>query len=56
MKVGQPLFNFMKADAACCVTDCPLSAIQIQQGTSKKAIHPIVVLAQAYGLDLGREP
>ena len=54
MKVGQPLFHFMKADeAACCVTDCPLSAIQIQQGTGKKAIHPIVALAQAYGLEIG---
>ncbi|MFQ5741520.1 MAG: heterodisulfide reductase-related iron-sulfur binding cluster, partial [Acidobacteriota bacterium] len=52
MKVGKPLFNFMKADDACCATDCPLSAIQIQQGTGKKAIHPIVVLAQAYGLDI----
>ena len=55
MKVGKPLFNFMKADAdACSVTDCPLSAIQIQQGTGKKAIHPIVVLARAYGLEVGK--
>jgi Fe-S oxidoreductase len=54
MKVGAPLFNFMKADPeACCTTDCPLSAIQIQQGTGRKAVHPIIVLAQAYGLDVG---
>ncbi|MCZ6751114.1 MAG: anaerobic glycerol-3-phosphate dehydrogenase subunit C [Acidobacteria bacterium] len=54
MKVGKPLFNFMKADEeACCVTDCPLSALQIEQGAGKKAIHPIVVLAQAYGLEVG---
>ena len=53
MKVGQPLFNFMKADEeACCVTDCPLAAIQIEQGAGKKAIHPIVVLARAYGLEV----
>ena len=55
MKVGKPVFNFMKADRdACSVSDCPLSAIQIEQGTGKKAIHPIVVLAQAYGLDIGK--
>jgi len=55
MKVGKPLFNFMKADPdACCVTDCPLSAIQIEQGTGKKAIHPVLVLAKAYGLEVGK--
>lgn len=55
MKVGKPLFNFMKADAeACCVTDCPLSAIQIEQGTGKKAVHPMLVLAKAYGLEVGK--
>ena len=54
MKVGEPLFNFMKADdQARCVTDCPLSAVQIEQGAGKKAIHPVVVLAQAYGLSAG---
>jgi Fe-S oxidoreductase len=52
MKVGKPLFNFMAADPeACCVTDCPLSAIQIEQGTGKKAINPVVALAEAYGID-----
>ncbi|MBI2817084.1 MAG: anaerobic glycerol-3-phosphate dehydrogenase subunit C [Acidobacteria bacterium] len=52
MKVGKPLFKFMQADAeACTSTDCPLSAIQIQQGTGKKPVHPIVLMARAYGLD-----
>ena len=51
MKVGKPLFNFMAADKdACCTTDCPLSAIQIEQGTGRKAVHPVVTLARAYGL------
>jgi len=55
MKVGKPLFNFMKTDnEACCVTDCPLSAIQIEQGAGKKAIHPMLVLAKAYGLKVGK--
>ncbi|MBI3940667.1 MAG: anaerobic glycerol-3-phosphate dehydrogenase subunit C [Acidobacteria bacterium] len=53
MKVGKPLFRFMKTEDACTVTDCPLSAIQIQQGTGKKPVHPVVVLHQAYGLDGG---
>jgi Fe-S oxidoreductase len=52
LKVGKPLFDFMKADPeACCVTDCPLAAIQIEQGAGKKAINPVVALARAYGLD-----
>jgi Fe-S oxidoreductase len=51
MKVGKPLFKFMKAEDACTVTDCPLSAVQVQQGTGKKPTHPIMVMAQAYGLD-----
>jgi Fe-S oxidoreductase len=37
-----------------CVTDCPLSAIQIQQGAGKTAIHPVVALARAYGLEVGK--
>jgi Fe-S oxidoreductase len=54
MKVGKPLFKFMKAEDSCTATDCPLSAIQVQQATGKKPIHPIVVMAQAYGLDVGK--
>jgi Fe-S oxidoreductase len=53
MKVGKPLFKFMKTEDACTATDCPLSAIQVQQATGKKPVHPIVVMAQAYGLDVG---
>ncbi len=55
MNIGKPLFKFMQADDSCGVTDCPLSAIQIQQGTGKKPIHPIVVMAQAYGLDIAKQ-
>jgi hypothetical protein len=50
MKVGKPLFKFLKTGAACTVTDCPLSAVQVQQGTGKKPVHPIVVMARAYGI------
>jgi Fe-S oxidoreductase len=31
-------------------TDCPLAALQIQQGTGRKPKYPVEVLAAAYGL------
>jgi glycerol-3-phosphate dehydrogenase subunit C len=31
-------------------TDCPLSALRIEQGTGRKAVHPVVLLHRAYGL------
>ncbi|MBI4443410.1 MAG: anaerobic glycerol-3-phosphate dehydrogenase subunit C [Acidobacteria bacterium] len=54
MKVGKPLFKFMNAKDCCLTTDCPLSAIQIQQATGQKPVHPIEVLARAYGLEAER--
>ncbi|MSO20339.1 MAG: anaerobic glycerol-3-phosphate dehydrogenase subunit C [Acidobacteria bacterium] len=50
MTVGKPLFKFMKTEDCCTTTDCPLSAIQVEQATGKKPIHPIEVLARAYGV------
>ncbi|MEZ4437761.1 MAG: heterodisulfide reductase-related iron-sulfur binding cluster [Polyangiaceae bacterium] len=38
------------ADADLVVTDCPLSALRIQQENGEQAIHPIQALARAYGL------
>jgi Fe-S oxidoreductase len=32
-------------------TDCPLAALQIEQGTGRKPKHPIEVLAAAYGFE-----
>jgi len=31
-------------------TDCPLSALRIEEGTGRKAVHPVVLLHRAYGL------
>jgi Fe-S oxidoreductase len=31
-------------------TDCPLSALRIEEGLGKKAVHPIVLLRHAYGM------
>ena len=40
--------NESATDLVC--TDCPLSAIQIEQGTGKIAVHPVEVLHRVYGL------
>ena len=31
-------------------TDCPLSALRIEEGLGRKAVHPVVLLRHAYGL------
>jgi Fe-S oxidoreductase len=36
-------------------TDCPLSALRIEERTGRKAVHPIVLLRDAYGLGPGGE-
>ncbi len=45
---GPALAAFRKAQPATVVTDCPLAAIQIEQGTGFKPRHPIEVLAECY--------
>jgi Fe-S oxidoreductase len=30
-------------------TDCPLSALRIEEGTGRKAVHPILLFRRAYG-------
>jgi len=32
-------------------TDCPLAALQIEQGTGRRVQHPIRILAAAYGIE-----
>jgi Fe-S oxidoreductase len=52
LKVAKPLFDAVTtAGAPVTATDCPLAALQIEQGTGRKAQHPIQVLAAAYGLE-----
>jgi len=38
------------ADADHVATDCPLSALRIKEQTGREAVHPIVLLRDAYGL------
>ena len=51
LKVAKPLFDAVSAGGPVTATDCPLAALQIEQGTGRKARHPIQVLADAYGLE-----
>jgi Fe-S oxidoreductase len=51
-KVAEPLLRELretKPDLT--VSDCPLSGLQIQEGTGKRPLHPIRVLEIAYGLE-----
>jgi Fe-S oxidoreductase len=51
MKVAKPLFDAVRQGGPVAATDCPLAAMQIGQGTGRKARHPIQILAEAYGLE-----
>ena len=52
LKTGDPLFKMVQEEPPDIVsTDCPLSGLQMEQGTGKKSLHPIQVVHQAYGLD-----
>jgi Fe-S oxidoreductase len=51
LKVAKPLFDAIAGGAPTSATDCPLAALQIEQGTGQKPKHPIEVLASAYGLE-----
>jgi Fe-S oxidoreductase len=54
LKVAKPLFDAMGAGGdGRTATDCPLAALQIQQGTGRAPRHPIQLLAEAYGLGEG---
>jgi len=53
MKLAEPLFKDIEAARPDRVaTDCPLAALQINQGTGRTAEHPIRILASAYGLEV----
>jgi Fe-S oxidoreductase len=49
LKYGQKLFNGIeKAKPDLIVSDCPLSQLQIEKGIGKKAVHPILLIWEAY--------
>jgi len=51
LKVAKPLFDAVRDGGPVTATDCPLAALQIGQGTGRRARHPIQILADAYGLE-----
>jgi Fe-S oxidoreductase len=49
-KVARKLVRGIEnAGADLIATDCPLSALRIEQAVGRKAVHPVVLLARAYG-------
>jgi len=49
--VARKLLAALRGSAAERVaTDCPLAALRIQEGTGRTAVHPVVLLRDAYGL------
>lgn len=51
VKLAQPLLKEVQEPAPDYIaTDCPLSALRIQQGTGREALHPVKLFAKAYGL------
>ena len=52
LRLAKPLFDAITtAGAPTAATDCPLAALQIEQGTGRKPKHPIEILAEAYGFE-----
>jgi Fe-S oxidoreductase len=47
---GKLLRGMEKAQADVYASDCPLAALRILEGTGTKALHPVIVLRDAYGL------
>jgi hypothetical protein len=39
-----------KAKPEITASDCPLASLRILEGTGKKAVHPVIILRDAYGL------
>jgi glycerol-3-phosphate dehydrogenase subunit C len=51
MKVARKLLDRLDAAAPDhLATDCPLSALRIEEGLGRKAVHPVVLLRHAYGI------
>jgi Fe-S oxidoreductase len=51
-KVAAPLIEEIReCGAELTVSDCPLAGLEIQQGLNRTALHPIRILARAYGFD-----
>ena len=57
LRVGLGLVSAMRGGGVeAGATECSACRIQMEQGTTKAAVHPVKLLAKAYGLLEGREP
>jgi Fe-S oxidoreductase len=53
LKVAESLLNEIReSHPEAVVSDCPLVALQIEQGSGQRPLHPIRILERAYGLDV----
>jgi Fe-S oxidoreductase len=51
MAVAKRLLDTLREEAPDHIaTDCPLSALRIEEGLGRKAVHPVVLLRHAYGI------
>jgi glycerol-3-phosphate dehydrogenase subunit C len=51
MQVAQGMLRRIEeAEPHHVATDCPLAALRIQEGSGRKAVHPVVLMRHAYGL------
>ena len=51
MKVAAKMLDRVEAAGPTHVaTDCPLSALRIEEGLGRKAVHPVVLMRHAYGI------
>ena len=52
LKVAEKLLAGVESlDPDRVATDCPLAAQRIEQGTGRRAVHPVVLMRDAYGLE-----
>jgi Fe-S oxidoreductase len=50
LKIAEKLFTRLRAGSFDHIaTDCPLSALRIEEGLGRKAVHPILLFRHAYG-------
>jgi hypothetical protein len=56
LRIGLGLVSAMRGSVAAGATECSACRMQMEQGTSKPTVHPVKLLAKAYGLLEGAAP
>ncbi len=55
LRAADAMAQASSAGCGASCTDCPLAALQMHQIAGIRPVHPIVMMARAYGLDVGDE-